>query len=90
MGQGRGGSGRRQGAHAGVAKGAARRPARGGLPPRGAQLRQLIQKTAKPDDVGKVARQLEADFAGRLALARQVSRRIIAAERLETYGTPPA
>ena len=56
----------------------------------GPQLRQLIQKTAKPDDVGKVARQLEADFAGRLALARQVSRRIIAAERLETYGTPPA
>ena len=38
----------------------------------GPQLRQLIQKTAKPDDVGKVARQLEADFAKPLALARQV------------------
>jgi len=33
---------------------------------------------------------LEADFAKRLALARQVGRRIIPAGWLETYGAPPA
>ncbi len=73
---------------------APRRPARGGLPPRVAgQLRQLIQKTAKPVDVDKVAKQLESLFAKRPAVARQVGqvgRRIITAGKLETYGTPPA
>ena len=73
---------------------APRRPARGGLPPRVAgQLRQLIQKTAKPADVEKTASELEAVFARKPAVAMQVGqvgRRIITAGKLEMYGTPPA
>jgi hypothetical protein len=53
----------------------------------------LIQKTAKPADVDKMASELEAVFAKRPAVAKQVGqigRRIITAGRLDTYGTPAA
>jgi hypothetical protein len=74
--------------------GVAARRSRGGLPPAIAtKVRRLIGKTAKPADVEKTARELEAIFAKRSAVAKQVGqigRRIITAGRLDTYGTPPA
>jgi len=74
--------------------GVARRRSRSGLPPAIAtKVRQLIGKTAKAADVEKTARELEAIFAKRPAVAKQVGqigRRIITAGRLDTYGTPPA
>ena len=70
------------------------RRSRGGLPPAiGTKGRQLIGKTAKPADVEKTARELEAIFAKRPAVAKQVGqigRRIITSGRLDTYGTPLA
>ncbi len=70
------------------------RRSRNGLPPDiSAKVRQLIQKTARPADVEKVAGELEAVFAKRPAVAKQIGqigRRIIGSGRLKTYGTPAA
>ena len=64
------------------------------LKPTTQQAKTLQQRALRSAGFLKQNLELErtplADFAKRLALARQVSRRIIAAERLETYGTPPA
>ncbi len=71
-----------------------RAPARGGLPAEiGVKLRQMIGKMATAADVEKAAVELEAVFAKRPAVAKQVGqigRRVIKSGRLDMYGTPPA